>query len=655
MRPAALAFAATGFIASAALAAGVAFFAVNEIEQSTARAAKTALAASGQIWANVEATGTQIILRGTAPDEKKRLQALGAVSAVISTDRIDNQTDVAESVPISEPEFALEILRNGLDISLIGITPKRTSGDPIESALGKIDGVSLIDMHENTDWPMPEGWYEAVDFGSAIATEMERAKISITPATVNVTAVVASAAEKTRLIQYLQSGRPDRVTLNIEITAPRPIFAPYSLTFMLSQDGAKLQCQALTKTGSATIVAAAVAAGLESPSDCDIGLGAPTDNWANIAAAAIKTVTKMQGGMLEMQDSGITITAPEDFDPLVFAGLVEDLSHILPKAYVLHAILPHKQAAEGAKAKPWFTATLAETGKVVLQGVAIDAVSQKTLEAYGEAQFGYENIKDTTEIAEFAPHGWTAHQLAALDVLALLDAGRINVTEDAVTVTGEGKIPDLKGEIKGLLEQGFGAGASLTINVREVIPTPESLTLPDAKICESDIAAVLNQKQILFAPGKASIEPSSADTITKIATILNRCNSAWFEVAGYTDNQGGENLNRNLSQARADAVIDALLARNLLLGYLTATGYGEADPLGDNATEKGRQKNRRIEIRFLEGTPALAAAKIAAEAEAAAKAALGAPSTPERRPADLTILPVDFTNTAATENTHGQN
>jgi len=155
------------------------------------------------------------------------------------------------------------------------------------------------------------------------------------------------------------------------------------------------------------------------------------------------------------------------------------------------------------------------------------------------------------------------------------------------------------------------------------------------------------------------IEPDSEPTITAIAKILNRCRDAWFEIGGHTDSKGSELLNKNLSQSRADAVLDALLARNLLFGDLTAVGYGESQPIADNATEEGRQKNRRIEFKLREGTPEQAAAdaeaaRTAAE-QAAADLAAARPATPLRRPSDLKIITVDIPQNPTSEATNGQN
>jgi OOP family OmpA-OmpF porin len=55
-------------------------------------------------------------------------------------------------------------------------------------------------------------------------------------------------------------------------------------------------------------------------------------------------------------------------------------------------------------------------------------------------------------------------------------------------------------------------------------------------------------------------------------------------------------MNLNLSQARADSVLNGLLARRVLTSNLTAVGYGETRPIADNETEEGREANRRIEF-----------------------------------------------------------
>ena len=593
MRPAAIAFTIVGFLASAGAATLVASYAVSSIEDTSTRITRNALVAAGQNWTSIEADGTWVRLIGTAPDERDRIQALSVVSAVVSPSRIMDLTEVAQSVPAIAPDFTMQILRSGTDISLIGITPADGESDIIRDTIGGMD-VELIDMKESTNWDAPDGWAEALGFGASIMSKLERAKISIAPGSVGVIAVVESEERRDEIIATLNRETPDGVELTIDITAPRPIFSPYTMLFV-GGESPTLRCYALTDAGAAKILAAAKTAGLTRPSRCSIGLGAPTDNWAEVAVSGIKAVQGMGGGQVEIRDSNIALTAPLDFDANQFETIVDRLRASLPAAYMLIPDRPVTEAVISTD-RPWFTAKRPTDGLIVLSGMVIDKISQQTISTFAESRFGFEQIDDKSRIAEFAPHGWTSRQLVAVDVLSLLDEGQVSFTEDTVTVTGKGSVEDISDAVQQKLEAGFGADARFSINVEQLEPVASEEAHPDAQQCEEEIALLLEGHQILFAPSSAVIEPESEATIAEIAVVLNRCRHAAFEVGGHTDSQGREEMNLNLSQNRANAVVDALLARNLLLGDLTAVGYGETRPIGDNETEDGRQMNRRIQF-----------------------------------------------------------
>jgi outer membrane protein OmpA-like peptidoglycan-associated protein len=74
-----------------------------------------------------------------------------------------------------------------------------------------------------------------------------------------------------------------------------------------------------------------------------------------------------------------------------------------------------------------------------------------------------------------------------------------------------------------------------------------------------------------------------------------------LEVSGYADSRGSINLNRALSQRRADAVIRYLVeSHNIpLRRIVTPFGYGEMNPVAENTTREGREQNRRVEIKLL--------------------------------------------------------
>ena len=74
------------------------------------------------------------------------------------------------------------------------------------------------------------------------------------------------------------------------------------------------------------------------------------------------------------------------------------------------------------------------------------------------------------------------------------------------------------------------------------------------------------------------------------------CPNAAIDVEGHTDSDGDDQRNLALSVARAEAVVNALIERGVAPERLYAIGYGEAQPVADNATAAGKRQNRRIVV-----------------------------------------------------------
>ncbi len=101
---------------------------------------------------------------------------------------------------------------------------------------------------------------------------------------------------------------------------------------------------------------------------------------------------------------------------------------------------------------------------------------------------------------------------------------------------------------------------------------------------------------ILFDVDRADLRPGSGQVLDTIATILKSDSGLRLEVAGHTDSNGSAIRNRELSLERARAVVNALALYGIDRGRLMARGYGPDQPVADNATEEGRQQNRRVEL-----------------------------------------------------------
>ena len=130
-----------------------------------------------------------------------------------------------------------------------------------------------------------------------------------------------------------------------------------------------------------------------------------------------------------------------------------------------------------------------------------------------------------------------------------------------------------------------------------VIGVPENKGCPEVK---REVRQLLNKAMqgIEFETGKASIKSKSYPLLDLIATIFIDNSNYFVEVQGHTDNTGKAEINKELSQKRANAVMEYLIGKGVPAERLSAKGYGDEMPVADNKTKAGRAKNRRVEFKI---------------------------------------------------------
>lgn len=137
------------------------------------------------------------------------------------------------------------------------------------------------------------------------------------------------------------------------------------------------------------------------------------------------------------------------------------------------------------------------------------------------------------------------------------------------------------------------------LDIIEVKPLQTGLVRVNAEAIAQDIKKTGRARiyGIYFDTGEATIKSSSEPVIEEIAKFLKQNPDIDLYVVGHTDSQGGFDYNMDLSRRRAESVIDRLVSEyGIDEGRLEAHGVGFLTPVATNQTEKGRAKNRRVEL-----------------------------------------------------------
>ncbi len=104
-------------------------------------------------------------------------------------------------------------------------------------------------------------------------------------------------------------------------------------------------------------------------------------------------------------------------------------------------------------------------------------------------------------------------------------------------------------------------------------------------------------KNVYFNTGTAVIYAKAIKPLNDVISILKANPAAKLSIEGHTDNTGKADINKKLSQKRADAIAAYLTKKGIAANRLTATGYGNEKPVADNKTTAGKAKNRRVELK----------------------------------------------------------
>ncbi|HPL64156.1 MAG TPA: OmpA family protein [Syntrophales bacterium] len=121
--------------------------------------------------------------------------------------------------------------------------------------------------------------------------------------------------------------------------------------------------------------------------------------------------------------------------------------------------------------------------------------------------------------------------------------------------------------------------------------------IPNTKVVrEGDRVVVTMQDKILFPVNSATLKPGAQSNLGRMAGVMSKYPDFNIVVTGHTDSTGSDGHNQALSERRAGSVKNFLIYKGIPRERITAAGLGESMPVASNATTKGREQNRRVEL-----------------------------------------------------------
>ncbi len=144
---------------------------------------------------------------------------------------------------------------------------------------------------------------------------------------------------------------------------------------------------------------------------------------------------------------------------------------------------------------------------------------------------------------------------------------------------------------------GAGVGYVIERQRRKLEEVPGTEVRVEEKDGQQQLVVTM-KSALLFDTDSFSIT-HGRETLDGIAEALIEYPESKVIVKGYTDSRGTEEYNLQLSQRRADAVKNYLVAKQVSAARITAVGFGESFPVASNDTVEGRQRNRRVEIEII--------------------------------------------------------
>jgi OOP family OmpA-OmpF porin len=575
-------------VATAVVFTGLAgFLAFRPISEDVVDRASARLAEEGRGWAKLSADGRDLTLTGTAPEPGDPRLAAEAADRVFGVRTVTEDPTV---LPLSDP-WVWKAVLSGRSVRVSGAVPSEAVRASLASALaGAAKGRDVADS-TTLARGAPRDFGATAPKAVAVLADLVEGSVAFGPAGWVIEGRLADRTAWKKLVD--RTNRRDLGFLPAEVKLVEPSPVPYDLHLTLANGRLAATGYVPDAATRETLDRTVKGAGFVAESTVETAPGAPA-GFSDAVGFAASLLGEMTEARIALDPDGVSI-AGRPIDRAAWHRVRDRLSANPPKG-----LRPKDVSLVEPPAVPYRLSVAAEAGRVVVAGHLPDAAAQTELVAVVGDRNGPLDLS-AVEIAAGAPDGRAAAIAAVRPLFARASAPRVDFVGRRASIGGVVTSREIAGQIAAAVRAALPPGWELADGGLDVAPPPEQVSAED---CLARLRAVQATEKVRFAVGSADLDPESLVIVDRLAYAAQSCLAARITIEGHTDTTGDADANRILSERRAAAVAEQLIADGIAPQRLTAVGFGETRPIADESTEDGRRQNRRIDFVVEgEGTP----------------------------------------------------
>lgn len=537
----------------------------------------------------VSLTDSTLVVRGVARDAQAYAAAIKAMQGDVPPTIALGPVDIQ---PARADPFVWSANFDGSSVVLAGFVPN----DVVRESLVATVKATLPDVPVDDRAAIasgdPSGFEEAATFAITMLDRLKQGGVTLDGLKLDVAGEAKSVDDYEAILTGLGGSLPDGMqVVDTEIT-PAAV-AGYFWKAERADGRVVLSgyVPSPQSRNAVTALAQSLFAGDAIDQRMRVAGGEPRMDWLGGIKFALAQLARLSHGSVELGDKTYAI-AGEATSSDAYVVLADVNGQTLPASLALK-----KAEIVPPRAAPYrFAAERQGTGIVLSGDVASEMERQKILAA-AHRKFGTAAVDDRLSYASGAPDGFSTAAQTVVQVLSRLSGGRATIVDDAVTVSGNTYYPAAMDMIAQELKSGLPDGFTLAADGLASRQDDQPVT---ADQCRDLMQSVLKVGGIAFDGGKSELTEDSEGILDRASAVIARCPEAGVEVGAHSDSDGSTSRNHDLTQARAETIVEYLVSAGVKRERLTAVGYGETKPIADNATAEGKAANRRIEFAFTE-------------------------------------------------------